>query len=78
MGIFKAGADPKKVTKDDVISMGHADAQGYIRTTPPIPRNAKYPVVIMAKGYKSIATSLEIPADAEDVIEKETVYLKRQ
>jgi Zn-dependent metalloprotease len=63
----QASADDT-LTRDEVLTIGTADASGAIETEEAVPRGATYSVIVYAGGYRPIIADdgLRIPADAKN------------
>jgi Trypsin-like peptidase domain/Carboxypeptidase regulatory-like domain len=55
-------------TQSNVVADAQTDGNGAFRTAPPVPRGATYPVVIQARGYRTVSGTVGITAEDPEVV----------
>jgi S1-C subfamily serine protease len=73
--ILRPGA---AMAKSNVLAEAQTDRNGIFRTKPPVAKGATYPVVIEARGYRTVSGTLEIAAQDPEVVVVQTVQLRSQ
>jgi S1-C subfamily serine protease len=76
--VLRPGTSPDAATKQDVIAAALTDANGFFQVKPPFKTGATYPVVVLASGYAPAAGTVDVPANAPDVMPLGTVQIQRQ
>jgi hypothetical protein len=76
--VLRPGTSPDAATKQDVIAAALTDANGFFQVKPPVKTGATYPVVVLASGYAPAAGTVDVPANAPDVMPLGTVQIQRQ
>ena len=64
--------------QSNVVAEAQTDGNGAFRTTPPVPRGARYPVVIQARGYRTVSGTVGITAEDPEVVVLRPVQLQAQ
>ena len=62
----------------NALAEAETDANGAFRTKPPVAKGATYPVVIEARGYRTVSGTVEITAQDPEVVVLRTVQLRSQ